>query len=340
MSHLYIAILVILILNLLLFKFNYKIANKIDLFDLPNRKRKFHKNSTPLNGGIFYFLNLLILFFYDYHFNESIIANFFKQENEISLIYFFLIIFLLLTLGIVDDKLSLKPLSKTFLSTSLFVSFFVMNYNFQIIDLKFENYEKVIDLFEMSFIFSTVCFLVLQISFNMYDGINLQSSIYYKTILVFFLFLTSSTGLKLFCIFTIIYLIFFSVYNYKTKIFLGDNGIYVFSFIISLIIVRTYNSSDLIHVETILIMLLFPFLDMIRLFLYRLKKNKNPFEGDRHHLQHILLKKYGLIKANFILITPLICSLLLIYIFNLNSLLVLIVNISVYLFLINQKSYD
>ena len=89
MNQLYIAILVILILNLLLFKFNYEIANKINLFDLPNRNRKFHKNSTPLNGGIFYFLNLLILFFYDYHFNESIIANFFNQENEISLVYFF-----------------------------------------------------------------------------------------------------------------------------------------------------------------------------------------------------------------------------------------------------------
>lgn len=340
MKQIFIEIFFLITLNLLLFKFNYKIASLINLFDLPNKNRKFHRNSTPLNGGIFYYLNLVLVFFYDYYFTNSVIANFFKLENEISLVYFFIIIFMLLTLGIVDDKLSLKPLSKTFLSTSLFVSFLMMNSNFQIIELKFDNYDKIIDLFNISFIFSTACFIVLQISFNMYDGINLQSSIYYKTLLILFLFITSSNGLKLFCIFSIIYLFFFSFYNYKTKIFLGDNGIYVFSFIISLIIVRTYNSSDLLHVETILIILFYPFLDMIRLFLYRLKKNKNPFEGDRNHLQHILLKKYGLIKANFILIMPLICSLISIYIFKLNSLILLVINFVAYLFLINQKSHD
>ena len=58
-------------------------------------------------------------------------------------------------------------------------------------------------------------------------------------------------------------------------------------------------------------MLLFlPGLDLIRLTITRLLKGKNPFYGDRNHIQHLLIKKYSLLTTNLILfflgITPIL----------------------------------
>jgi UDP-GlcNAc:undecaprenyl-phosphate GlcNAc-1-phosphate transferase len=195
-------------------------------------------------------------------------------------------------------------------------------------------------LFEISFIFTVICFAVMQICLNMYDGINLQSSIYYKVLILFFLAISNDPGLQLFCVFTLIYLLFFSFYNYKGLIFFGDNGVYIFSFIISLMVIKLYNTTTSINVENILIIFLFPFLDLIRLFLYRLGKNQNPLDADRNHIQHILLKKYGLINTNLIIILPLITSMLLFHLLKMNLLLLIIVNIIVYMLIIKQKVND
>lgn len=333
-------IIIILILNFFLFKNNTSFSNKLNLFDKPNLSRKLHKNLVPLNGGIFYFFNIVFIFVYDYFFNNLKISLFFGLENEIEIIYFFIIIFFLLFLGIIDDKLSLQPLTKTILSLLLFFSFLIINKSFNISELRFGSFSKVIDLFNISLIFTIVCLCILQISFNMYDGINLQSSIYYSTLTLFFFIISDNYGLKLFCIFTIIYLICFSILNYKSKIFLGDNGVYIFSFIFSLIIIKIYNTSSKLYVESILILLLFPFLDLIRLFLVRLRNNKNPFEGDRNHIHHILFNKFGLVRSNLILIFPLIVSIILFYKFNLNLVAILFVKILIYLFLIKKKTNE
>lgn len=337
MLHNLFILILIIILNTLLFKNNFSISAKLNLFDRPDKIRKLHSEQIPLNGGIFFFLNILVIFSCDYFFNDTHITTFFGFQNEFQILFFILISFFLLSLGIIDDKISLKPLTKTFLSIVLFGSFLIINKNFYIIELRFESFNKVIDLFNMSFIFTIACFATLQIALNMYDGINLQSSFYYIILVMFFFIVSENYGLKLFCFFTFVYLIFFSNYNFKERIFLGDNGVYLFSFIFSLIIINVYNTTDILFVESILIILLFPFLDLIRLFLIRLKKNQNPFEGDRNHIQHILIKKYGLIKSNLILISPIVISMILLYKTNINLLIVLFFKFLIYVYLINQR---
>ena len=333
-------IIIVIVLNLILFKFKYFISAKINLYDLPDKERKFHDKPISLNGGIFFFLNILTIFLFDYLANHLYISSYFGFENETDIFYFILIIFFLLSLGIIDDKLSLKPFTKTTLSVILFASFLITNNNFEIMELRFAELDKVLDLFNLSFIFTIVCFATLQIAFNMYDGINLQSSIYYSVLFLFFLIFSNDHGLRLFCFIIIIYLIFFSISNYKNKIFLGDNGVFIFSFIFCLIITKEYNSSALWNVESVLILLFFPFLDMLRLFLIRLKNNTNPFVGDRNHIQHILLNKFGIIKANVFLILPLILSIFLNFFLNINLLLVLLLKFAIYIYLVYQKNYD
>ena len=338
MQNILILLSLILIINFILFKNNNLIAKKINLFDNPNTKRKIHIKNTPLNGGLFYFFNILLIFLFDYNFNDSVISLFFGLDNFSNIIFFLLIVFFLLLIGIIDDKLSLKPITKTFASIIIFSIFLVLNKDFIIIEFHFSSFDKVIDLFEVSLTFTIVCFTVLQIILNMYDGINLQSSLYYGIITIFFLVVTPNLGLKLFCLITLIYLFIFSIYNYKGLIFFGDNGVYVYSFILSLIIMKTYNTSTIINVENILILLLYPTLDTIRLFFSRLKENQNPFEGDRNHIHHILYDRYGLIIANLILALTLSTSIILVYVLKVNPLLVILFSSAIYLKLIMKKN--
>ena len=58
-------ILFIILINFFLFKINESVAKKINLYDIPNNIRKLHKKPTPLNGGIFYFVNLFLIFIFD-----------------------------------------------------------------------------------------------------------------------------------------------------------------------------------------------------------------------------------------------------------------------------------
>ena len=140
------------------------------------------------------------------------------------------------------------------------------------------------------------------------------------------------------CILTLIYLLYFSINNYKSKIFLGDNGVYVFSFILSLLIIKTYQNNNVVFlVEEIFIILFLPTIDMFRLFFTRLIKNQNPLKPDRTHLHHILLKKYGLLKANILLVSPLVFSIFLMSLTNLNIIIIIIMNVISYFYLLRAK---
>ena len=325
-------ILTSIFLNFFLFRFNELIAKKINLYDVPNNKRKLHKFPTPLNGGIFYFLNLFLIFIFDIFFYDLKLLSTFRFTNESDVILVLMIVLSLLLLGIIDDKISLKPTSKSLASAAIFFAFLSIRMDYQIIGLRFETFSFWLDLFGLSLIFSILCFVVMQIILNMYDGINLQSALYYSIILIYLILVNQNNNFSMFCILTLVNLIYFSFYNYKQKTFLGDSGVYIFSFILSLLLIRTYQNHNVnFFVEEIFIILFIPFIDALRLFFKRILKNNNPLDGDRGHLHHIILKKFGLIKANIILITPLILSLILIRQTNLNLIIIIALNLIVYL---------
>lgn len=329
-------ILFILLINFFLFSFNKKIADKINLYDIPDA-RKLHKKPVSLNGGIFYFINISIIFVIDIFFNNFYLLGSLGFENEVNSILTLFVIFFLLLLGVVDDKISLKPISKTLVSLIIFFIFLSIKTEYRVIDLRFETFNLTIDLLELSLVFTILCFMFLQIILNLYDGVNLQSSLYYSIILIHLITLNKEYGFFIVCVLTLIYLLYFSINNHRSNIFLGDNGVYIFSFILSLLIIKTYQNNNVFLIEEIFVILFVPTVDAIRLFFTRLIKNKNPLKADRAHLHHILLKKYGLIKANILLVSPLISSILLMNFSKLNIIIIIFMNGISYLYLLKNK---
>ena len=87
----------------------------------------------------------------------------------------------------------------------------------------------------------------------MFDGINLQSSMY--SILIFiciYLIYSDLFFIKL----LIISLIGFSYLNYKNKSFLGDSGTLLLGFVISYIFIKLYNYEFINYADEIVIFMI------------------------------------------------------------------------------------
>ena len=323
---------IFIILNLIIFLNIKKISKFVNIFDVPDKKLKTHKKKTPLIGGTIILLNIFILIAYQIIF----LGEFFFLEKEyfktIDIIGIFILILSFYLLGLYDDKYNLNPLKKIFLSIILIFISITLNKELVILNFSLSFYDSRIFLENFSLIFTVFCFIVLMNSLNFYDGINGQSCIYFLLVFSYLLILTKRYefyGLIL------IILFFLLVLNLKNQLFLGDNGIYVLSIILSIALIYEHNIfENIIFADEIFILLLLPGLELIRLTITRLLKGKNPFYGDKDHIHHLLIKRNSLIKTNLILAIITSLPIILFKVLVLNFFLVFIFFVIIYGFVI------
>lgn len=317
---------VVFLVNFLITK-NYRmISNILGVFDYPNFK-KIHSKPVPLFGGFLLVINFLIYYFFyffslDFKLNEKIIFN---NINEIS--YFLVFFIFSFILGIVDDKKNLSPNLRLLIFSILIIFFLKLNQDLLILELKFLSFNKSIFTGSFSLIFTTLCFLIFINACNMFDGINLQSASFYILFILTLIFLLNFLYIYFFLI---IFLLFFSFLNRKGKIFLGDSGVYSMAFALAYIIIKNYNSLDVLYVEQIFIIMMYPGFDMIRIVTHRLLKGKHPFIGDKNHIHHLLIRKMNH-KFAITLISLMILVSNLLMIMGFNTILIILLSLVVYL---------
>tara|TARA_E500000178_G_scaffold343758_1_gene391001 strand:- start:860 stop:1837 length:978 start_codon:yes stop_codon:yes gene_type:complete len=289
----------LIIINTILFLNFEKISNKLDLFDTPDLSRKIHIKPIANIGGILIFLNIIII----------IIYQFYTGQNKTIFFDIFPYLTLMFIIGLVDDRIDLQPNLKLFLFLIVILFLITKNELYLISYLKFSFMDSNLELGFISYIFTVFCFLAFINAINMFDGINLHSSIY--IIFVLTLFLLKNYYVQL-CITILIPILFFSILNFKNKCFIGNNGTYLISFIFSCLFISSYNKINLFLPEEIFLIMFLPGMELIRLTFSRILKKKHPFKGDKNHIHHLLLKKYNYIKTIFIssllVITPYLTS--------------------------------
>ena len=192
----------------MLLYYNHPIAQLFNLFDNPDKKRKFHKKSVPITGGILIISNLLffLLFLKIFNLNE------YKSEIFTQPLIFVAMLFFII--GIIDDKISINANFK-FILTFIFIlgalifdnSLILNNINFKFVSFNLKYW---------SLPWTIICFLLFINAFNMFDGYNLQSASYSFFIFIIF-FLKSNYTLLLIILISII---FFSYLNYFSKSFM------------------------------------------------------------------------------------------------------------------------
>ena len=284
-----IKLLILVILNFIILKNSNKFFKIVGIFDYPTEKRKIHKNPISLSGGLIILISYIIsiILLMD---KESIFENF--------VIILFSILFYLI--GYFDDKINIKPLKKTFLNIFLIIIFLFLLDEYILIDLKSMYLHKEFFLGNYGILVTIFCFITFLNALNMYDGINGQSGIYILFLKIYLFYFTQN---ELFLLLTIP-LLFFIYMNFKNKCFLGNSGVNFISFLILIYFIDSYESNSLKSVEEIILLMILPGIEMIRLFFFRIIKLKSPFLADNHHIHHLLLnyldpKKVVLITSGY-----------------------------------------
>ena len=294
--------ILLIILNFILFKYNSIIAIKLNIFDSPNNIRKFHKNRTPITGGLIIFFNIVF-------FSIFYLAGSFKGltlfEDKFEFIIFFSSSLLIFCVGLLDDKFDISANKKFgFILLILIPTIFFQDYLIiENINVSFLSDQYHIG--STGFFWSLLCFLLFINAINMFDGINLQVGLYSLIILTFFIF---NNYHLIFFITLYLSIITFLILNSKSKSFLGDGGSYLIAYIIGYFFIKLYNETEALKADQVVLFMFLAGLDLMRLFISRILVKKNPFSSDRNHLHHLLLKKYSYVKTisiiQIMLITP------------------------------------
>lgn len=302
------------------------IAEKLGLVDIPDKKLKNHKKNTPVIGGIlFVIITILILGFSIYAKN----------------ILFIKILLLSLTcsiVGIIDDIYKIKANPKFFFTTLILLIFLtifpelrinniIFSDNFFIKNLNFEN--KLV----LSIAVTILCYQLLIHAFNMADGHDGIASLMAITWLAYIYFVKTNFQFLLPIMTALLLFIYF---NLKSRIFLGDSGNYFLSTLLGSLIIFNNNTYKNFLAEEIFILLMLPGIDMLRLFLTRIKNKKNPLIGDRRHVHHFLFKRLNKEKTTLVYFLLFITPIFFLYFKILSENYIIILFLIIYITIISK----
>jgi UDP-GlcNAc:undecaprenyl-phosphate GlcNAc-1-phosphate transferase len=256
--------------------FLVKYKDKLKIEDIPNQ-RSMHTIAKPRTGGIAIFLA----------FSTGIVFS------DLSYTKLFLIpAFFVFLLGLYDDIFDVKARVKLlviFLASGLL---FYIGFDFNAIGVYF-GHEINLNfwLFLPIFAFCSAGFVN---ALNLIDGLDGLASVVSIVILggLFYLgFKHSDIFLMKGTLFLILTIIGFLIFNwYPSKIFMGDSGSLSIGFLI--VVFSTY-AIKMHYLTPISILLLagVPIIDTLIVFIRRIKRGQNPFNPDKTHMHHIILKQ-------------------------------------------------
>ena len=259
---------------------------KLQKFDAINH-RSVHIVKATKTGGIAVFLTLFLFSIY-YYLNEA-------QIYDYSLLIPLGIMFVV---GVYDDFYNADFKLKFFLQ--IIVAKILIDQGFVI-----DNFHGVMGLQEIprlaAQLFTGFVFLVIVNAINFIDGIDgLAITEAIKVILLVEFFSLNSTALFSLGMITILSLLPLYYFNFKKnyKVFLGDAGSLFLGTLIATYLFYvlgseyTFNPIFLINKPLLTMSLIsYPLIDLLRVFVIRIRNKKSPFAPDQNHLHHLLLKK-------------------------------------------------
>lgn len=275
--------IIFLISNLFLFLFLNYLFNKFNIFqdnfNVSFHKQFINKQRVPYSGGIVLYITLILYGFY---------------ENNIN----YLLTFVLLSIGLLSDTHKLNSTLKRFLFQLIIIIIFIYVNDLYIPSIKLSYFDTLIqnNVF-FSILFTSLCFLILLNGSNFIDGVNIQCSGYFLSVIIC-LYLSQQNAFsienytQLFLL--LLYLITFICFNILNKSYLGDNGSYLLSFLMGVILVR-YAIENPISPYFIALLLWYPafenFFSILRRGFFDRTSIDSPDNLHLHHLMYKFLNK-------------------------------------------------
>jgi UDP-GlcNAc:undecaprenyl-phosphate/decaprenyl-phosphate GlcNAc-1-phosphate transferase len=266
------------------------ISYKLNLLDIPN-KRKKHSLPTAYTGG----LALSVVYIFSIQILDVV-------GDELNLILS--IGFLMAMIGFIDDKYTLNTGGK--LSLQIIPIFFlIVIENISLYQIGDYNYFQL-ELNSFSTPFTILCVLFLINSFNYFDGLDGTLSFATISVLSILYFLIDNKNSELFLLSILLPICIFLCFNFSLfnlpKMFLGDSGSLLLGFVIAFFLIYLANQK-IIHSILIAWSIAIFVYEFLSINLIRLKNKKNIFIAGVDHLHHNLFK-----KTNSILLTNFLIS--------------------------------
>ena len=274
------------ILSFLLIYFTQKKFLK-DKMTVRINNRSSHNVVATSNGGLAIFLTIFIISIWNY------------LKGVTLFDYSLLIPLAIMTLlGMYDDNKTVD---------------FKLKFIFQIIVAKIivdngfiiDNLHGVLNLYELNNIVAQ-CFTIFVVvgiinAVNFIDGIDGLAVSITSIFIISFEFFNKSypefSALSFIMLGSFIPVLIFN-FKKKNKVFLGDGGSLLLGTLISIytifILSNNYiirNEFDINKILFVISILVYPFIDISRVFLLRIINKKSPFIADKNHIHHLLIRK-------------------------------------------------
>ena len=269
--------------------------------------RSSHKTLATRTGGIGVFMTLFLVSLFYY-----------SKGVEIFDYTLFVPLGIMLIVGVYDDlykaDFKLKFLLQIIVAKILIDQGYVIS-----------NYYGLFGLYEVPWLLAQITtvfvFLVVVNAINFIDGIDgLAITQVIKTIFLLELLSIESTPLLSIGSIIIASLIPLYYFNFKKekKVFLGDGGSMFLGTIVMIYVLTSLGPNYIILPEysinkviLAILAVLYPLIDLLRVFIIRVLDGKSPFIADKRHLHHKVL---ALIKRQYqVILIILIADLLLVY---------------------------
>ena len=257
----------------------------------PN-KRMSHTGEVPNIGG----LNICFSYMLTYLLFEY---------NSLDQNQFFLIgMFAIMAIGFIDDVLVLTPMAKLFGETLAGIALIGFA------DIRITHLHGLLGITEIGIIPSYLISLFILIAIinavNLIDGIDGLASglgILYCLFFAVYFGLAGELSWSIGSICMIGALAVFFIYNVfgsREKIFMGDSGSLLLGYLLTAFVFRFceinayHEVPEWLHMNAApavaICVLTVPIFDTIRVSLTRIKKHKSPFQPDKNHIHHLLLR--------------------------------------------------
>ncbi len=314
----------LILFNLILIIYNKSFAKFFNLYDSPNVERKIHKSSVPITGGLIIFFNFFIFNFYNgVALGSNLNSNLFLFTSTI-----------LFLLGVIDDKFDISSNIKFLLLILIIFPIVYLEQGLQLDIIRLSFLDNEYNIGKLGIVWSVLCLLLFINALNMFDGINLQVGLYSIFVSIFVIFFNIN---PIFFIFISVGILSFLFLNFKSKSFLGDGGTYLIAFIIGYYFIAMYDSKIIYYADQIVLFMVIPGYDLMRLFTIRILNKKNPFSADKNHLHHLLLKKFSYYEViaiiQFLIFVPIILNLIFGY-----TLFFIVISLIIYTFIVYRLS--
>ena len=263
------ALFIAIISNFVFKKFNVL----IDQTKISSHKSFINGHKTiPLSGGFVFFL---VLFF-------------FLPENYK---YLNILIFFIFLVGLLSDLNILhSPIFRIIFQIIIIAVYLFLFGNF-VTSIRVDFFDNLLNIFFVKFFFTGFCILILINGTNFIDGVNTLVAGYFILVVSNVLYLTEFHNLDLdtLLIFTCLTsLLVIYTFNFFGKIYLGDGGSYLISFIIGVILIRFSNDNFLVSPYYVVALLWYPAYENLFSIIRKKILKKSPSTPDNKHLHQLI----------------------------------------------------